>query len=118
MCRPCRRDFVLLAMMFNTGARVQEILDLRPCDLQLERPFQVRLFGKGRKERTYPLWPQTAQLLRAFLTETGIEGDRNFKGPKLPGTTRTWTQGADKVGPPQRPRGLQGACKIVMQCTA
>jgi site-specific recombinase XerD len=68
-----RRDFVLLATMFNTGARVQEILDLRPCDLQLERPFQLRLFGKGRKERICPLWPQTAQLLRAFLAEAGTE---------------------------------------------
>ena len=76
-----RRDFVLLETMFNTGARVQEILDLRPCDLQLERPFQVRLFGKGRKERICPLWPQTVQLLKAFLAETSIEAssrDRLF----------------------------------------
>ena len=40
------RDYVLLATMFNTGARVQEIADLRGCDLQLNKPFQVRLFGK------------------------------------------------------------------------
>ena len=76
-----RRDFVLLETMFNTGARVQEILDLRPCDLQLERPFQVRLFGKGRKERICPLWPQTVQLMKAFLAETSIEAssrDRLF----------------------------------------
>ena len=84
-----RRDFVLLATMFNTGARVQEILDLRPCDLQLERPFQLRLFGKGRKERICPLWPQTAQLLRAFLAEAGTEAAsrerlfRNHRGMPL-----------------------------------
>lgn len=70
-----RRDHVLLATLFNTGARVQEILDLRPCDLQLDRPFQVHLFGKGRKERICPLWPQTAQILKAFLAEAGIEAD-------------------------------------------
>jgi integrase/recombinase XerD len=64
-----RRDYALLAMMFNTGARVQEILDLRVCDLQLQRPFQVRLVGKGRKERLCPLWPQTAQVLRGWLEE-------------------------------------------------
>jgi site-specific recombinase XerD len=51
------RDYALLATMFNTGARVQEIADLRACDLQLTKPFQVRLFGKGRKERYCPLWP-------------------------------------------------------------
>ena len=60
------RDYALLATMFNTGARVQEIADLRVRDLQLNKPFQVRLFGKGRKERYCPIWPQTASVLRAF----------------------------------------------------
>ncbi len=61
------RDYVLLVTMFNTGARVQELLNLRPFDLQLIRPYQVRLLGKGRKERLCPLWPETAKLLRSFL---------------------------------------------------
>ena len=64
------RDYALLATMFNTGGRVQEIADLRACDLQLTKPFQVRLFGKGRKERYCPLWPQTAAVLRAFCQST------------------------------------------------
>ena len=68
-----RRDYALLATMFNTGARVQEIADLRACDLQLARPFQVRLFGKGRKERYCPLWPQTAAVLRAFSREQNLD---------------------------------------------
>jgi site-specific recombinase XerD len=46
------RDYALLATMFNTGARVQEIADLRACDHQLAKPFQVRLFGKGGKSAT------------------------------------------------------------------
>jgi integrase/recombinase XerD len=70
--RDGRRDYALLATMFNTGARVQEILDLRPSDVQLVSPAHVRLFGKGRKERLCPLWPQTAQLLRAYLSERGL----------------------------------------------
>ena len=41
-----RRDYTLIATMFNTGGRVQEILDLRPCDLQLASPLHARLFGK------------------------------------------------------------------------
>jgi integrase/recombinase XerD len=68
-----RRDYALLATLFNTGARVQEILDLRACDVQLTKPFQVRLFGKGRKERFCPLWPQTARLLRSFFKERLLE---------------------------------------------
>lgn len=68
-----RRDHSLVAFMFNTGARVQEVLDVRPCDLQLTRPFQVRLVGKGRKERICPLWPQTAGFLRQLLVERGLD---------------------------------------------
>ena len=68
-----RRDYTLLATMFNTGARVQEILDLRACDLQLSKPFQVQLTGKGRKQRCCPIWPQTAQLLRRLCTELHID---------------------------------------------
>lgn len=63
------RDYALLVMMFNTGARVQELLNLRPPDFQLIRPYHVRLLGKGRKERLCPLWPETAKLVRAFLAE-------------------------------------------------
>jgi len=68
-----RRDHALLLTLFNTGARVQELLDLRPRDLQLQRPCQVRLQGKGRKERICPLWPQTAEALRRLLVETRLE---------------------------------------------
>ena len=76
-----RRDYVLLATMFNTGARVQEILDLRPADLQLVTPGHVRFLGKGRKERVCPLWPQTAQPLRAYVAQRRLpplSGDRLF----------------------------------------
>jgi len=67
------RDYALLATMFNTGARVQEVADLRACDLQLTKPFQVRVFGKGRKERYCPLWPQTAAVLRVFVKEQSLD---------------------------------------------
>jgi len=59
--------------MFNTGARVQEVIDLRARDLQLTRPYQLRLFGKGRKERFCPLRRQTAHLLRSFCEERQID---------------------------------------------
>jgi integrase/recombinase XerD len=62
-----RRDYTLLVTMFNTGARVQEILDIRIKDIQLIKPYQVHLFGKGRKERLCPLWKETATLLQNLL---------------------------------------------------
>ncbi|PYU46972.1 MAG: integrase [Acidobacteria bacterium] len=68
-----RRDYALLVTMFNTAARVQEIVDLEARDLQLTRPYQVRILGKGRKERFCPLWPQTAKTLRSFCKERNLD---------------------------------------------
>jgi len=62
-----RRDHLLLAVLYNAGARIQEALNLSPGALRLDPPFQVRLFGKGRKERVCPLWPETVALLKDFL---------------------------------------------------
>ena len=84
-----RRDYALLATMFNTGARVQETVALCVADLRLDAPAQVRLHGKGRKERVCPLWPQTADLLRALMAERGRELQpdepvfRNHRGMRL-----------------------------------
>lgn len=64
-----RRDYALFALMFNTGARVQEALDVRRRDVRLDAPPQVRLHGKGNKVRLCPIWPVTAKLLRAFIDE-------------------------------------------------
>ncbi len=62
-----QRDHTLLAFLYNTGARIQEALDLCPRAIRWEAPAQVRLMGKGRKERTCPLWPETVDLLKALL---------------------------------------------------
>src|SRR5260370_804541 len=59
----------LLATLFNPWSSVNAIRDLRAWDVKLTNPFQARLFGKGRKERFCPLWPQTARLLRTFSKE-------------------------------------------------
>lgn len=68
-----RRDYALLSLMFNTGARVQEIVDIKANDLQLTKPFGARLYGKGRKERICPIWAQTADVLRKYLEGRGID---------------------------------------------
>ena len=68
------RDFALLALMFNTGARVQELLDLRLPDVRLDPPQQIRLNGKGNKVRVCPIWPRTAQLLGELTRRRSNEG--------------------------------------------
>jgi site-specific recombinase XerD len=63
------RDAVLLATLYNTGARVSEITGLRARDVLLDRQTAVHLHGKGRKERVIPLWKNTASDLRGWLTQ-------------------------------------------------
>jgi site-specific recombinase XerD len=70
-----QRDHALLALLYSTGGRIQEILALRPRDVRFERPPQVRLYGKGRKERTCPLMPEMATLLSELLRRDPRETD-------------------------------------------
>lgn len=57
----------MLSFLYNSGARIQEALDLCPEAIRFEEPSCVRLFGKGRKERICPLWPETVMLLKKLL---------------------------------------------------
>jgi integrase/recombinase XerD len=68
-----RRDLALLSLMFNTGARVSEIVGLQAADLRLASPASIVLRGKGRKERICPLWPETAHLLQKVVEERGVQ---------------------------------------------
>jgi len=61
------RDHALLLFLYNTGARAQEVADLRAGHLELGEAAVVRLHGKGDKWRTCPLWRQSAQLLAELL---------------------------------------------------
>ena len=65
-----RRDATILCFLYDTAARVQEICDLRIKDVRLDYPSSVRILGKGRKTRTVPILPATAQNLKSYLTET------------------------------------------------
>lgn len=62
------RDRALLMLLYNVGARVQEIADLRVGDVDLGGPLRVRLHGKGDKWRCCPIWPATATLLKQLDT--------------------------------------------------
>jgi site-specific recombinase XerD len=62
-----QRDYALLAFLYNTGARIQEALDVTPAAIRFDPPAQVQLFGKGRKTRICPLWPETVNLIKALL---------------------------------------------------
>lgn len=81
------RDHALLLFLYNTGARVSEALAVRGCDLRLEKPRQVRLLGKGQKERICPLWSETASALRR-ITRPGKPDDCLFRNTREEPLTR------------------------------
>lgn len=62
-----QRDHLLLAILYNTGARVSEIIGVRMVDLVLEGAACVHLQGKGRKQRSVPLWKTTVLEIRAWI---------------------------------------------------
>ena len=67
------RDKALLMLMYNTGARVSEIVALELDDLRLDDSAQIRLHGKGGKERACPLWPETATVLKDYLVKRELK---------------------------------------------
>ena len=70
-----QRDHALFSFLYNTGARIQEALDVRPRAIRFDSPACVRLYGKGRKERLSPLWPETVTLIRSQLQRQPRAGD-------------------------------------------
>lgn len=64
-----RRDLTLLAVLYDSGCRVQELIDLRACDVILTNPAVLVLTGKGGKTRRVPLMKNTASLLENYIQE-------------------------------------------------
>jgi site-specific recombinase XerD len=87
--RAGQRDYLLLALLYDTGTRIQELLDVRPADFHLASPAFVRVLGKGKKERLCPLLPQTARIVSRCFEAEGYRADemgplfRNRRGEKL-----------------------------------
>ena len=77
-----RRNLALLALMYDTGARVQEIIDLTPESLKTESlPYTIRLFGKGRKSRVVPLIEEQIVILKRYMEENHLFENYKLKHP-------------------------------------
>ncbi|GHT36799.1 tyrosine recombinase XerD [Bacteroidia bacterium] len=68
-----RRDLTMLSLLYDSGARAQELVDLRPVDLHLTSPCYVTLFGKGRKKRLVPLQKAQVNILAAYVEENMLD---------------------------------------------
>jgi site-specific recombinase XerD len=112
-----RRDHALLLFLYNTGARVQELIGVRAADLQLVRQRQVLLRGKRNKERICPLWKTTADALVDLLEEAGIPSGSErrvfLSGRNEPLSASAWATFSRSTPPQQRrffPRWRESAC--------
>ena len=102
-----RRDMVLLSLMYDSAARVQEICDLTVKDLRLRKPYAVSITGKGDKTATVPLMKETADVLKKYLSYTRLDLPEkcdsplfsNHRGEKLTraGVTYILKKYCDKV---------------------
>jgi len=72
-----RRDLVLLSVFYETGARAQELCDLKVGDVKFGSTTKVRLFGKGKKTREVPVSRDVADLLRYHIKTNNIDGKRD-----------------------------------------
>jgi integrase/recombinase XerD len=76
-----RRDLTLMSVLYDTGARVQELIDLRAGDTFLETPAVVQLTGKGNKTRRVPLMKNTVLLLQRYKLELKLDSPSKNEHP-------------------------------------
>lgn len=86
------RDRALFLFLYNTGARVQEVADLRYKNLELEGPPRVHLHGKGDKWRVCPLWKETVTVLKQLVAEQSANDPERavFTSQQGQALTRVW----------------------------
>jgi integrase/recombinase XerC len=70
-----QRDDALLRLLYNAGMRAQELVNLNVNHVRFSRPYYVRIHGKGRKERTCPLWTETIRAIKAYLERRSVRLD-------------------------------------------
>jgi len=67
-----RRDLAMLALMYDCAARVQEISDLKPSSIRLNKPYTIKIIGKGNKARIVPLMEEEIAHIKKYMTENNL----------------------------------------------
>ena len=76
-----RRHLAILAFLYDTGARANELISFSAHNLNLTKPYHVILSGKGRKKRIVPIHEKLVLILKAYMKDTNIEPDNISKQP-------------------------------------
>ena len=72
-----RRDLAILSLMYDTGARVQEIADIKIVHIRFSAPATIRITGKGDKTRVVPLLSRTEDILKQYIKDFKIDAGGN-----------------------------------------
>ncbi|RXT05310.1 tyrosine-type recombinase/integrase [Ammoniphilus sp. CFH 90114] len=67
-----RRDLALMVVLYDAGARVQELIDLKVCDVRLAQPAIITLKGKGNKKRNVPIMAKTRSIIEGYMAENHL----------------------------------------------
>lgn len=67
-----RRDLAMIVTLYDTGARVQELIDLKVMNVRLAKPTTITLTGKGNKKRCVPLMDKTGNVLQTYIEENHL----------------------------------------------
>ncbi|MGV8091480.1 MAG: tyrosine-type recombinase/integrase [Mangrovibacterium sp.] len=76
-----RRNLALLSLMYDTGARVSEIINLTPQCIRLDKPYTVVITGKGNKTRVVPIMEEQLMILKTYMTESNLLLPENLQHP-------------------------------------
>lgn len=118
--RTGRRDFVLLGLLYDSGCRVQELINLTSADIREDETVTIRLLGKGQKARIIPLSKPEATNLLNFIKERGLNAPEKrmealFQNPQGNRLTRMailnivkkYVNMAKKINPDLIPDGIR-----------
>lgn len=89
-----QRNLTMLSLLYNTGTRIQELIDLTPKSLRLSKPYTIEIFGKGSKRRLVPLDDAIVELVEQYIKENHLDEPYNST---LPLFSNSW---GEKFTPP------------------
>jgi site-specific recombinase XerD len=90
-----RRNLALLSLMYDTGARVSEIINITPQCVRLDKPYTVIITGKGNKTRVVPILEEQLTILRTYMTENLLLQSENIQHPLF---TNCWGEKLTRAG--------------------
>ena len=72
--RKGKRDLAMLALMYDCAARVQEVIDMELSSIRMDRPYTIKIIGKGNKARIVPMMEESVAYLKRYITENNLDG--------------------------------------------